>query len=117
MSCCGGGRGTERVAFARFPALPPQVTAAKDILVHQAKRLAGAGGGGGGVRLGIEPDSMFPAGTSVEFVVESDRDGHFVILDIDARGRMMQIFPNEFGLRSGVPDWLGKGQAVRLPGV
>ena len=65
----------------------------------------------------MEPGSTLPVGTPVDFVVESDRDGHLVVLDIDATGRLVQIFPNELSLQSGVPDRIRRGQPIRPPGA
>lgn len=102
--------GPERAAFSRGPA----TAVAKDILVRRAERLVAAGGHG--VRLAIEPGSRLPVGSSVEIVVESDRDGRLVLLDIDPAGRMVQIFPNRFSEGGGVPDRISAGEALRLPG-
>ena len=38
------------------------------------------------------------------------------MLDIDAAGRLVQIFPNEPSLRSGVPARIHPGWPVTLPG-
>ena len=107
----------ERAAFANAPVahLPPRVSAAKDILVRQAEHLAADAGNG--VRLSIEPGSRLTVGTVVDISVESDHDGYLVVLDIDATGKMVQIFPNEFSLRSGVSDRIYTGRPVHLPGA
>ena len=89
---------------------------AKDILVRQAERLV-AGSQLGSVGLDIEPDTALPVGSSVDVVVESDRDGHLVLLDIDPSGRMVQIFPNKFSERNGVPDHIRAGRPLRVPGA
>lgn len=108
--------GLERAAFSREPASVPASAeaVAKDILVHRAERLVTAGEQG--VRLVIEPGTSLPVGSSVDIVVESDRDGHLVLLDIDPVGRMVQIFPNQFSEKGGVPNRISAGQALRLPG-
>ena len=89
---------------------------AKDILVRQAERLVAARQLGS-VELDIEPDTALPVGSSVDVVVESDRDGHLVLLDIDPSGRMVQIFPNKFSERNGVPDHIRAGRPLRVPGA
>ena len=89
---------------------------AKDILVRQAERLVAASQLGS-VGLDIEPDTALPVGSSVDVVVESDRDGHLVLLDIDPSGRMVQIFPNKFSERNGVPDHIRAGRPLRVPGA
>ena len=70
-----------------------------------------------GVRLEVEPGTTLPVGSSVDIVVESDRDGHLVLLDIDPMGRMVQIFPNEFSERNGVPSRIRAGRPLRVPGA
>ena len=87
----------------------------KDILVRQAERVVATSEGR--VRLDIEPGTALPAGSSVDIVVESDRDGHLILLDIDPAGRMVQIFPNEFSKRNGVPNRIRARRPLRVPGA
>ena len=109
--------GLERVAFTGAAA--PATSVAKDILVRQAERLVERVDteSEAGVELRIEPSPQIAIGASLDIVVESDRDGHLVLLDIDTTGNMVQIFPNEFSRRGGVPDRLHAGQPLRLPGA
>ena len=55
-------------------------------------------------------------GSPLDIVVESDRSGHLVLIDINAAGEMTQIFPNELSLGSGVSGVVRAGEALRLPG-
>ena len=109
--------GLERVAFPGVAA--PATSVTKDVLVRQAERLVDRVDTESetGVELRIEPSSELAIGASLDIVVESDRDGHLVLLDIDTAGNMVQIFPNEFSRRGGVPDRLRAGQPLRLPGA
>ena len=100
--------------FEPLPSSPSSVAVAKDILVRSSP--GAAAGDGGGIGLRIEPGTSLAVGEELDIVVESDRDGHLVLLDIDAAGNMMQIFPNEPSLRSGVPDRIQAGCPMRLPG-
>ena len=112
--------GLEQAAFAGTSASMPAMPVAKDVLVRQAERLVArvdAGSGAAGVELRIEPSSELAIGSSLDIVVESDRDGYLVLLDIDTAGNMVQIFPNEFSRRSGVSDRLRAGRPLRLPGT
>ena len=109
--------GMDRAAFlpGKSSASPvSNATVAKDILVRHAERLVAASEHG--VQLDIEPSASLPVGSSVDIVVESDRDGQLVLLDIDPTGRMVQIFPNEFSERNGVPSRIRAGQTLRIPG-
>ena len=112
--------GMQRVAFSSRQeserAFSSDAVVAKDILVRQAERLVAASRLGS-VGLDIEPDTALPVGSSVDVVVESDRDGHLVLLDIDPSGRMVQIFPNKFSERNGVPDHIRAGRPLRVPGA
>ena len=112
--------GMQRVAFSSRQeserAFSSDAVVAKDILVRQAERLVAASQLGS-VGLDIEPDTTLPVGSSVNVVVESDRDGHLVLLDIDPSGRMVQIFPNKFSERNGVPDHIRAGRPLRVPGA
>ena len=90
--------------------LPGSAMLAKDLLVRPVPDA------GGTVRLNIRPGSRLAIGDVLSIVVESDRSGYLTLLDIDAAGRLVQIFPNEPSLRGGVPARIAPGQAVTLPG-
>ena len=70
-----------------------------------------------GVALRLEQRFSLAANSVVSIFVRSDRDGLIAVLDIDAAGQLVQIFPNERSLRVGVPRRVSAGQEVRLPGV
>ena len=90
--------------------LPGSAVLAKDLLVQPAPDA------GGMVRVSIRPGSRLAIGEVLSIVVESDRSGYLTLLDIDAAGRLVQIFPNEPSLRAGVPASITPGRAVTLPG-
>ena len=90
--------------------LPGSAALAKDLLVQPAPDA------GDTVRLDIHPGPRLTIGEVLSIVVESDRSGYLTLLDIDAAGRLVQIFPNDPSLRGGVPASLTAGQAVTLPG-
>ena len=94
--------------------LPRNATLAKDILVLPPDRPDA--GGQGGIRLRIDPGQRLEAGAELDIIVESGRDGHLVLLDIDAAGELTQIFPNEASVGSGVSGRLRAGHPVTLPG-
>ena len=70
---------------------------------------------GNGVKLHIEQGTHLEVGTELEIVVTSPRDGYLVLLDIDAAGDMVQIFPNEFSLAGGVPVSVRAGETKHVP--
>ena len=90
--------------------LPGSAVLAKDLLVQPAPDA------GGTVRLNIRPGPRLAIGDALSIVVESDRSGHLTLLDIDAAGRLVQIFPNEPSLRGGIPARITPHRAVTLPG-
>ena len=90
--------------------LPSSATLAKDLLLRPAPDVNGT------IRLQIRPGSRLAIGDVLNIVVESDRSGYLTLLDIDAAGRLVQIFPNEPSLRGGVPARITPGHAVTLPG-
>lgn len=94
----------------RNGALPGSAALAKDLLVQPAPDA------GDTVRLDIQPGPRLTVGEVLNIVVESDRSGYLTLLDIDAAGRLVQIFPNDPSLLGGVPASLTAGQAVTLPG-
>ena len=90
--------------------LPGSAVLAKDLLVQPAPDT------GDTVRLNIRPSPRLAIGDVLSIVVESDRSGYLTLLDIDAAGRLVQIFPNEPSLRAGVPVSITPGRTVTLPG-
>ena len=98
----------------RVRALGRNATLAKDILVRPSSDVVGRGDGG--IQVRIEPGSRLKLGTEIDIVVESDRDGYLVVLDIDAAGKLVQIFPNKESLRAGVSSRIRAGESVSLPG-
>ena len=96
--------------------LPPRARVAKDILIGPASSATGARFEGG-VKLRIVQGTRLEVGTEVGVEVTSPRDGYLVLLDIDAAGDMVQIFPNEISLRNGAPERVRAGDPMRLPSV
>ena len=98
----------------------PLASLAKDILVNpSASRLGGGAGESGaakGVRLRLAPGPELQLGDAIEIVVESDRDGALVLLDIDAAGQLTQVFPNAHSLGGGVSRLIRRDEALALPG-
>ena len=99
-------------ALGAARSLPRNASLAKDILVLGSDPPAEKED----IRLRMNPGSKLTLGDEIEIVVESDRDGHLVLLDINAAGNLVQIFPNERSVASGVPDRISAGRPVRLPG-
>ena len=105
----------DRPAFRNgAQALGRHATLAKDILVRPSSDVSGRDDGG--IQLRIEPGSKLKLGTEIDIVVASDRDGYLVVLDIDAAGKLVQIFPNKESLRVGVSSRIRAGESVSLPG-
>jgi len=90
--------------------LPSSAVLAKDLLVQPAADASGT------VRLNIRPSPRLAIGDVLSIVVESERSGYLTLLDIDAAGRLVQIFPNDPSLRAGVPASITPGRPVTLPG-
>ena len=100
----------EDAAFDRSNAVSRTAALAKDILVQAAPEHDEA------IQLSIKPGTRLRLDSTLEIVVQSDRSGFLTLLDIDAGGRLVQIFPNELSLRGGVPASISPGQVIRLPG-
>ena len=110
-----GTAGANGPAFASAAASPPSpAVITKNLLIRHAERVADEAGTGVNVR--IEPGTRLAIGSPLDIVVESDRNGHLVLLDINAAGEMTQIFPNELSLGSGVSGTVRAGEPLRLPG-
>ena len=102
-------------AFA--PAVPTSVSAqaraAKDILLGPAPGTAVEFSDR--VGLSISQGTRLEVGTELDVVVTSPRDGYLVLLDIDAAGDMVQIFPNEISQSSGAPGWVTADEPMQVP--
>ena len=94
-------------------AVSAQARAAKDILLGPASSTPVEASDR--VELGISQGTRLDAGTELEVVVTSPRDGYLVLLDIDAAGDMVQIFPNEISQSSGTPARVTAGEPMRVP--
>ena len=92
--------------------LSPTAQFAKDLLVQRRPQQREPEH----VRVEINPGRSVVIGTEIEVVVESDRAGKLVLLDVDAAGRLVQIFPNHLSVRGGVPERIRAGERVSLPG-
>ena len=105
----------DQPAFAVPPAALSSVASlAKDILVSPTA--VDDRDATNEVKLRLIPGTKLRLGEEVEVVVESERDGALVLLDIDAAGQLTQVFPNEPSLRGGVPPVVKKGEPLALPG-
>ena len=120
---CGAGLSPElsisssafdRPAFAgQVLPLPRIASLAKDILVSPSAPVEGIGN----VRLHLDPGTQLRVGDEIEVTAESDSGGALVLLDIDARGRVTQVFPNDRSLASGMSGVIRENVAVRVPGA
>ena len=52
-----------------------------------------------GVALEILPGTELPVGTKIKLRVTSKRPGFLVVVDVDAAGKVVQIYPNPGGLK------------------
>ena len=101
------------------PAFPQRASArvswtallAKDILVQRADRHKAQQ-----VRIRMIPGPRVGIGEEIQVVVESERNGYLVLVDVDAAGRLVQLYPNEFAVRGGEPEPVRAGQPFVVPG-
>ena len=97
------GRGTAPAVRTRSVA-----ALAKDILVSPGARQSE---GKGVVDITLRPGPELRVGDTLEVTVESDLSGSLVLLDIDAQGRMTQVFPNDWSASTRI----AKGVPARIP--
>jgi hypothetical protein len=101
------------------PAPLPSVTAAPP--VGAPLRIPPKAENSAGVSLEILPGPEVTVGAKVTFRVASKRPGYLVLVDVDAAGKVTQIFPNRGSLlRVGGRDNLNRlkpGRAMTIPEV
>lgn len=108
----------ERMTAPAFGALAAADTAndtatlVKDLFVRPARARRGEAGG---LRLSMSPAPRLAFGDEMTFTVESDRDGALLLLDVDAAGQLVQIFPNDFA-DAGRSGRIRAGDRLSLPG-
>ena len=109
------------VAASRLdePAFPRETTSArvsrtallaKDILLQQDEEQKTDR-----VRLRMLPGPRVGIGEEIHVFVESQRDGYLLLVDVDAAGRLVQIFPNEFSDQRRGPEPVRAGRPFVVP--
>ena len=66
-------------------------------------------------RLEILPGAAFRVGEVMQIRVTSPRDGYLVVLDLNARGQVTQIFPNEFSDKAGKGNRITASRPITIP--
>ncbi|MBG0809492.1 DUF4384 domain-containing protein [Methylosinus sp. H3A] len=77
-------------------------------------------GAGSGVRIEVLPQEEFALGAPMSFRVTAEKSGYVILVDVDAQGKLAQIFPNMVTLAdpAGVDEkanFLKAGQSMTLP--
>ncbi|WP_051592600.1 DUF4384 domain-containing protein [Methylosinus sp. sav-2] len=75
---------------------------------------------GVGVRIEVLPQEEFALGAPMSFRVTAEKPGYVILVDVDAQGKLAQIFPNMVTLAdpAGVDEkanFLKAGQSMTLP--
>jgi Domain of unknown function (DUF4384) len=71
-----------------------------------------------GVSVDVMPKLEVPAGSKIGFRIATKRAGYLVLLDVDANGRLTQIFPNPTAATHGLRDatnLIKPGHALTIP--
>lgn len=66
-------------------------------------------------KLEILPGPSFRLGEVMQIRVTSPRDGYLVVLDLNARGQVTQIFPNEFSDKTGKKNQIYANRPITIP--
>jgi uncharacterized caspase-like protein len=67
------------------------------------------------VSLELLPDTTVSVGDTVRFRVTSPRDGYLTLLDINAAGELVQLFPNDFADTAGKDNHIDAGVPLTIP--
>jgi hypothetical protein len=69
----------------------------------------------------ILPGQDFAVGSEVSFEVTSKKAGYLILVDVEADGKLVQIYPNPLSLRApsvrvrGNSNYMRPGKPVRIP--
>ncbi len=91
-------------SFAMKPMPVPEL--ATELLAHDNPVQA---------KLEILPSAAFRLGEVMQIRVTSPRDGYLVVLDLDARGQVTQIFPNQFSDKAGKQNRIVANRPITIP--
>lgn len=102
---------------------PPAAAPAPQTSAPALPKPPGKGGGSGagsGVRIDVLPQEEFALGAPMSFRVTAEKSGYVILVDVDAQGKLAQIFPNMVTLAdpAGVDEkanFLKAGQSMTLP--
>lgn len=96
------------VVAAPAPAAPDPPAAAADAAL-------GGHGNAAAVRLEMLPTARPRVGDEVAYRVRSERSGHLLIVDVDADGKVTQLFPNRWSERAGRGARIEAGNSIVVP--
>ncbi len=65
--------------------------------------------------LAIVPASRVRVGDKIQFRIDSQRDGHLLVIDIDASERISLIYPNQFSIRNRRDNRVRRNETVLIP--
>ena len=63
----------------------------------------------------IVPGTHVRLGATVQFRITSAKDGFLVLLDVNAKNELVQIFPNQFSDRTGTQNRVSAKRPVLIP--
>jgi len=114
---CEGNPTCRKVGFT------PTLEAASGAMAQAIVPVGGVGGvtdlfggaGDGTTRIEILPRDAVKIGEKVRFRVTSERDGRLVLLDVNAKGEVTQLFPNFQSTRHERGDRIARGRPVTVP--
>jgi uncharacterized caspase-like protein len=67
------------------------------------------------VDVAMLPGSDLGIGDTVQLQVTSERDGYLVLLDVNAAGELVQLFPNQYSDKAGKENRVTAGQTLSVP--
>lgn len=97
-------QGQPAFAFEARPMPVPELTT--ELLAHGNPLQA---------KLEILPGATFRLGEVMQIRVTSPRDAYLVVLDLNARGQITQIFPNEFSDKAGKQNRIAAHRPITIP--
>jgi Domain of unknown function (DUF4384) len=114
-----GSRGVKIIDGTSGEAAAPSMTAPAPAAPVDVRRISIKAENAAGLDLAILPDIELASGSKVTFRIATKKPGYLILVDVDAAGKLTQIYPNRHSLQTRESreqlNLIKPGRAVTIP--